>query len=155
MGLLTIVLSLEHDILVWEHKMLDTVHKGKVKVKVTQSCLTLCNPVDYGILQARILEWVAYPFSRGSSQPRNQTWVSCIAGGFFILSHQGSQSWHAMAIYNVRGPLPYFLNTLSNLACDYSKNIRKITNGQMMTSKLVHDCLFYLSFLYSLSNNWH
>ena len=33
--------------------------------------------------QARILEWVAFPFSRGSSQPRNQTWVSCIAGRFF------------------------------------------------------------------------
>ena len=42
----------------------------KVKVKVAQSCLTLCNPMDYtvhGILQARILEWVAYLFSRGSS----------------------------------------------------------------------------------------
>ena len=40
-------------------------------VKVTQSCLTLCNPLDYtvhGILQARILEWVAFPISRGSSQ---------------------------------------------------------------------------------------
>ena len=46
----------------------------KVKVKVAQSCLTLCNPMDYivnGILQARILEWVAFPFSRGSSQPRD------------------------------------------------------------------------------------
>ena len=45
-----------------------------LKVKVTQSCPTLCDPVDYtvhGILQARILEWVAFPFSRGSSQPRN------------------------------------------------------------------------------------
>ena len=42
----------------------------KVKVKVAQSCPTLCDPMDYsvhGILQARILEWVAYPFSRGSS----------------------------------------------------------------------------------------
>ena len=39
--------------------------------------------VVYGILQARILEWVAFPLSRGSSQPRNQTKVSCIAGGFF------------------------------------------------------------------------
>ena len=42
----------------------------KVKVKVTQLCLTLCDPMDYtvrGILQARILEWVAFPFSRGSS----------------------------------------------------------------------------------------
>ena len=99
------------------------------KVKVTQSCLTLCDPmdcIDHGILQARILEGVAFPFSRGSSQPgvepkfptlqvdsltaelqgkpkntgvgslsllqpfssgstrpRNQTRVSCIAGGFF------------------------------------------------------------------------
>ena len=58
----------------------------KVKVKVTQSCPTLCDPMDYtvhGILQARILEWVAVPFSRGSSQPRDQTQVSHIAGGFF------------------------------------------------------------------------
>ena len=37
----------------------------------------------HGILQARILEWVAFPFSRGSSQPRDRTQVSCIAGGFF------------------------------------------------------------------------
>ena len=58
----------------------------KVKVKVTQSCPTLFDPMDYtvhGILQARILEWVAIPFSRGSSQPRDQTQVSHIAGGFF------------------------------------------------------------------------
>ena len=55
-------------------------------VKVTQSCLTLCNPMDYtvhGILQARILEWVAIPFSRESSQPRDQTQISHTAGGFF------------------------------------------------------------------------
>ena len=46
----------------------------KAKVKVTQSCLTLCDPMDYtahGMLQARILEWVAFPFSRGSSQLRD------------------------------------------------------------------------------------
>ena len=58
----------------------------KVKVKITQACPTLCNPMDYkayGILQARILEWVAILFSRRSSQPRDQTQVSCIAGGFF------------------------------------------------------------------------
>ena len=43
-------------------------------VKVTQLCLTLCDPMDFtgcGILQARILEWVAISFSRGSSQPRD------------------------------------------------------------------------------------
>ena len=63
-----------------------THHFVKMKVKVAQSCLTLCDPMDYtvpGILQARILEWVAFPFSRGSSQPRDQTQVSCIAGRFF------------------------------------------------------------------------
>ena len=57
-----------------------------MKVKVAQSCQILCHPMDYtvyGILQARILEWVAFPFSRGSSQPRDQAQVSRIAGGFF------------------------------------------------------------------------
>ena len=56
-------------------------------VKVVQLCPTLCDPMDYtvhGILQARILEWVAFPFSRGSSQPRDRTQVSCIAGRFLI-----------------------------------------------------------------------
>ena len=59
----------------------------EVKVKVTQSYPTLCYPMDYtihGILQARILEWVAFPLSRESPQPRDQTQVSCIAGGFFL-----------------------------------------------------------------------
>ena len=48
--------------------------QGTGKVKVIQSCPTLCDPMDstvHGILQARILEWVAFPFSRGSSQPRD------------------------------------------------------------------------------------
>ena len=62
------------------------IYKLLMKVKVTQSRLTLCDPMDYtvhGILQARILEWVAFLFSKGSSQPRDQTQVSCIAGRFF------------------------------------------------------------------------
>ena len=65
----------------------------KVKVLVAQLCLTLCNLMDasplgssvYGILQARILEWVGMPSSRESSQPRDQTQVSLIAGGFFAI----------------------------------------------------------------------
>ena len=60
--------------------------ESEAKVKVAQSCPTLCDPMDYtvhGILQARILEWIAFPFSRASSQPRDRTQVSCIAGGFF------------------------------------------------------------------------
>ena len=54
---------------------------NEVKMKVAQSCPTVCNPMDYtvhGLLQARILEWVAFPFSRGSSQSRTQTGVSCL-----------------------------------------------------------------------------
>ena len=56
------------------------------RAKVAQSCPTVCDPMDqtvHGILQARILEWEAFPFSRGSSQPRDWIQVSCIAGGFF------------------------------------------------------------------------
>ena len=67
-----------------------------VVVLVAQSCPTLCDPMDYsppdfsvqGILQARILEWGAIPFSRGYSRPRDQTHVSCvsgIAGRFFTI----------------------------------------------------------------------
>ena len=64
----------------------------KVQVLVTHSCLTLCDPMDgslpyssvHGILQA-VLEWVAIPFSTASSWPRDQTQVSCTAGGFFTL----------------------------------------------------------------------
>ena len=62
--------------------------KVKSESEVTQSGPTLSDPMDcsllgfslHGILQARILEWVAISFSRGASQPRDQTWVSCIAG---------------------------------------------------------------------------
>ena len=57
-----------------------------MKVKVAQSCQTLFDSLDYtahGILQARILEWVIFPFSWGSSQPRDRTQVSHIAGRFF------------------------------------------------------------------------
>ena len=61
--------------------------------EVTQSCPTLCDPMNCslpsfsvrGIFQATVLEWVAISFSRGSSQPRDQTWVSCIADSRFTL----------------------------------------------------------------------
>ena len=68
-----------------------SVSVQKVKVLVSYSCLTLCNPMDppgssvHGILQTRILEWVAFLFSRGSSWPRDRTWVSCTACRFFTI----------------------------------------------------------------------
>ena len=72
-------------------------------MKVTQLCPTLCDPMDYrahGILQARIQEWVAFPFSRGSSQPRNQTGVSHIAGGFFTswATREAQEYWSGQPI---------------------------------------------------------
>ena len=77
------------------------------KAKSLQSRPTLCNPLDppgssvFGILQARILEWVAIPFPRESFQPRDQNQVSCIAGRFStnwamreahknVISHKGA-----------------------------------------------------------------
>ena len=66
----------------------------QVKVKVKSlSLVRLCDPMDYsppgsfvcGILLARLLEWVAIPCSRGSSRPRDRTWVSFIAGKFFTI----------------------------------------------------------------------
>ena len=60
-------------------------------VLVAQSCPTLCNPMDcsppgssvHEIFQAKILEWVAISFSKGSSELRDRTWVFCTAGRFF------------------------------------------------------------------------
>ena len=69
--------------------------------EVTQSCPTLCDPMDcslrgssiHGIFQARILNWVAISFSRGSFQPRDRTRVSCTASSrVYHLSHQGNSS---------------------------------------------------------------
>ena len=65
----------------------------KGKVLVSQLCPSLCNPMDcsppgssvHGILLARTLEWIAIPFSRGSSWSRDRTRVSCIAGRFFTI----------------------------------------------------------------------
>ena len=79
-----------------------------------QSGLNLCDAMDcslpgssvHGILQARLLEWVAMPSSRGSSQPRDWTQVSCIAGGsFYPLSHLGSPQGSIDKAYPLLGAL--------------------------------------------------
>ena len=74
-----------------------------VEVKVAQSCPTICDPMDcslpdssvHGVLQAKILEWVTIPFSRESSKPRDQSHVSCIAGGFFTFwaTREAQEYW--------------------------------------------------------------
>ena len=82
------------------HEFISSIH-FHVKLKVAQLYLTLCDPMDYtvhGNLQARILEWVAFPFSRGPSQPRDWIQVSCIAGGFFS-SWATSSHFHNLIAY--------------------------------------------------------
>ena len=111
---------------------------GKVKVKVTQSCLTLYNPVNYtvhGILQASILEWVAFPFSRGSSQPRDWTQVSCIAGGFFT-------SWATRAISQQFLTLILLLSLSStfNDSCDYVVPISIFKIMYLLISNFISIC---------------
>ena len=74
-------------------------YSGAVGVWVPQSRPTLCHPLDWsppdssvhGILQARILEWAAVPFSRGSSRPWDQTQASCVTGRFFTIWVTGNR----------------------------------------------------------------
>ena len=72
----------------YREALYDVSAAAAAAAKSLQSCSTLCDPMDcsppgsstHGLFQARILEWVAISFSRGSSQPRDQTWVSCTSG---------------------------------------------------------------------------
>ena len=108
----------------------DLFKKGEsVKVKVAQLCPTLCDPMDYtahGILQARIREWVAIPFSRGSSQPRDCTQVSRLAGGFFTswgtreAPHKGKRQLNGLLVWVTRanaGTLTVTHPALSRITC--------------------------------------
>ena len=81
-----ITLQAERTFLVMLFELHSDGESESVRVFIPQPCPTLCNPMDYSppgssvqwISQARILEWVAIPFSRGSSWPRDQSWISCI-----------------------------------------------------------------------------
>ena len=93
---------------------------GTMENEVAQSYLTLCDPMDlpvfsiHGILQARILKWVAISFSRGSSRPRDQTRVSCVGGRHFNLEQwTGSKlgKEYIKAVYCHPAYLAYMQNT--------------------------------------------
>ena len=79
-----------------QRRELESASRACVRAQSLRSCPTLCHPIDcdppgssvHGILQVRVLAWVAMPSSRGSSQPRDQTHISCIsciAGRFFTI----------------------------------------------------------------------
>ena len=122
-----------------------------VCVLVAQSCLTVCNAMDYsptsssvhGILQSRILEWVAVPFSRGSSRPRDQTWIwqiySLLSEPMYSLLYSHAPAWCVCL------PLLYFYLSLLFftwvfllcvfLSCCYSlilKNLGDFPGGLMV-----------------------
>ena len=119
----------------------------KVKVLVTQSCLTLCDPTDcslpgssvHGILQVRILEWVAILFSRGSSWPRDWTQVSRIPGRFFTIwatreVHCKLDSNHLLCITHV----------LSSLELSHAQGIQRNSQslyGEGNGNPLQYSCL--------------
>ena len=87
------------------------IHYSKLCYLVAKLCLTLCNPMDcslpgssdLGILQAKLLEWVAIPFSKGCSQPRNQTWIFCVfCTGKRILYHWSTRTLYLFCVwYNI------------------------------------------------------
>ena len=102
-----------------------------VCVSHTRMCPTLCDPTDcsppsssvHGILQARILEWVVIPFSRGSSQPRDRTQVSSISGRFFTIwaTREAQSLLTCMLSYSVQ---PYGLQP-AKLLCPWDLPGRK------------------------------
>ena len=98
---ISIICLIQHTHLLWHFNIYALIN-FMFKVKVTQSCLTLCNPMDYtvhGILQA--MEWVAFPFSKGSSRPRNWTWVSCVVGRCFTIwaTREAHSLWNLNTIF--------------------------------------------------------
>ena len=117
--------------------------------EVAQSCLTLCDPKDcslpgsslHGIFQARILEWVTISFSRGSSQPRNQTQVSCIAGRSFTLwaTREALSPLATVILENHNG------FSLSNKD-EYKtfKNVQKKTNIFLWATKMYTHIYMYI-----------
>ena len=129
---------------------------------MTQSCPTLCNPMDcsrpgssiHGIFQARILEWVAVAFSKVSSQPRDWAPVSCIAGRLFFIIWATEESICQNPYINIMFPLrisfTYFIllhihyhtkNRGWTLSC--LENIYLVARPVLNYSSLFHFDFFY------------
>ena len=109
---------------------------------VTKSCLTLCNPMNcsppgssvHGISQARILNWVCHFLLWGSSWPRDRTWVSCLAGGFFSTEPPGKPFRHYYPS-ELQGPSCFrLLHNLKRNTKGGWKNILKLAIAHITTS---------------------
>ena len=116
-------------------------------MKVAQSRLILCDPMNYtvhGILQARILECVAIPFSRGSSQPRDRTQVSSTAGGSF--TSRAAREAHIYLSPPSQAPWPVRLP-----GCHRAPGWAPCVMQQLLTSYLFYawQCI-YVDFTFSI-----
>ena len=106
-----------------------------------QHCVSFCDPMDYsppvcsvhGFLQARIPEWVATHFSRGSSQPRSQTWVSCISGRFLIIWAMREALLHNIVIWYF-----YKLQKWHHVKSSYSMSPYRVLHSYWLYSHAVH-----------------
>ena len=101
--------------------VVSVLNQWKWKALVTQSCLTFCSPRNcslpdssvHGILQARILEWVAIPVSRRTSQLRNGTSVSCTVGSFFTIWATGEALFMVVQFSSVAQLCPTLCNPVN------------------------------------------
>ena len=124
---------------------------------ITQSCPTLwdlmdCSPPGFSvleILQARILEWVAIPFSKGSSLPRDRTWVSCIADRFFTVWATG---W--MLVDASRSYLPSI--PVSDCYClvDFSLHQNSLRAPSLISSSVLGSSLLLSNFFFPCGHNY-
>ena len=102
-----------------------------------------CSPPGssiHGVLQARILEWIAISSSRGSSWPRNWTWVSCLADESFPLSHLGSPGFCYPGLFSlpqspwVHSLLKAFAHSVPSLGCSSSRSLQHCHDSQKGTT---------------------
>ena len=132
----------------------------KVKMLFAHSCLTLCDPVDcsppgspvHGIFQARILEWVAISFSRGTSQPRDWTRVSCIAV-LWLVQHSQRRWWKKQPDLATGKTMtqPKFLYYLESRVCTWYKKKKK----KIYMKRVDIKGLLLKRFLYAATFKWH
>ena len=101
---------------------------------------------DHRILQARILEWVAIPFFRGSSWPRDQNWVSCIAGRFFTV-------WvtREVQVYPTAWCIDFFSHIVSRFLLLWMK-LSKLLQEASVSMPVLFICITFFSFCYNTSN---
>ena len=146
------------------YEIYSLINKGESEV--TQSCPTFSDPVDcslpsssvHGILQARILEWVAISFSRGSSWPRDRTWVSHIGGRCFNLwATSEAHKWGIAS--GTAGTQDQKLQTQVTIICDsqpwrhnrtilmyrWEKGVKKSSDMWVLPQTVKSDSVFKIS----------